>query len=403
MKRVAILGGSFNPMHIGHAEMIEEARRVLAPDELWLMPAKKPPHKAAYEYAGDEHRVNMLKAYASDFDDVFVDETELHMDGFTYTANTLKLLKDRHTDINFIFLMGADSAKNFHNWYKPEVIVENAELGLFSRNDIGKEELEELADSLKSKFGGVYHIIDFKPADISSTMIRSLAGEGKDIKGLVPEKVREYIEKAGLYSKEPETGYDKEFLISEMEKALKPSRFKHSLGVMETAKELAMIYGADPQKAEIAGILHDCAKNLGPDKLRNLCCQNNIPVSEREKTDDNVADALLHSKVGALLAKNLYNVDDKEILDAIYYHTVGRPEMPLLEKVIYLADFIEPSRTQNCKPGLDVIRKLAKTDIDRAVYYATKATVDYVTEKGRYLNPESLETLKYYSRYKGEF
>ena len=154
---------------------------------------------------------------------------------------------------------------------------------------------------------------------------------------------------------------------------------------------------------EIAGILHDCAKNLGPDKLRNLCCQNNIPVSEREKTDDNVADALLHSKVGALLAKNLYNVDDKEILDAIYYHTVGRPEMPLLEKIIYLADFIEPSRTQNCKPGLDVIRKLAKTDIDRAVYYATKATVDYVTEKGRYLNPESLETLKYYSRYKGEF
>ena len=90
MKRIAILGGSFNPMHIGHAEMIEKAREILKPDELWLMPAKKPPHKPAYEYASNTDRVEMLKAYADDFSDVFVNETELTMEGFTYTANTMQ-------------------------------------------------------------------------------------------------------------------------------------------------------------------------------------------------------------------------------------------------------------------------------------------------------------------------
>ena len=402
MKRIAILGGSFNPMHIGHAEMIEKAREILKPDELWLMPAKKPPHKPAYEYASNTDRVEMLKAYADDFSDVFVNETELTMEGFTYTANTMQLLKEGHPDTVFIFLIGADSFVNFHNWYKPEIIMQNAELGIFSRNETGTDELEMLKEKLEKELGGVYHIIDYKPSDISSTMIRELVKEGKSIEGLVPDKVRTYIENNNIYKENTRPAYEKEKLIAEMEKSLKPSRFAHSLGVMKTAVELAEIYGADKEKAEIAGILHDCAKNLDADKLRNLCDQNNIEVLPEEREDDNIAEALLHSKVGALLAKNIYEIKDQEILDAIYYHTVGRPEMSLLEKIIYVADFIEPTRTQNCKPGLDVMRELAKTDIDKAVYYATKATVDYVSFKGRYVNPCSLNTLNYYSRYKGE-
>lgn len=400
MKRVAVLGGSFNPMHVGHAAMLDAARRQLVPDELWLMPAKKPPHKPAHEYVDDADRLNMLNAYAKEFPDVYVNDTELYMEGFTYTAMTFKLLKEKYPGNSYIFLIGADSVVNFHNWFKPELIVENAELGIFARNDTGSEELEELVKKLKDSFGGVYHIIDFETVDVSSTEIREKARTGKSIKGLVPEPVRLYIEKNGIYRDGRDKTRNIDFFIAEMEKTLKPSRFTHSLGVMNTAVRLAEIYGADKKKAELAGILHDCAKNLSSEQLINLCDQNGIEVLPEERGNHNIAEALLHSKVGALLAKNLYDVEDSEVLDAIYYHTVGRPDMPLLVKIIYISDFIEPGRTQPCNPPLDEIRKMAETDIDKAVYYATKATVDYVGSKGRYVNPCSLNTLEYYSRYK---
>ena len=401
MKRVAILGGSFNPMHSGHAAMLNAARDVLKPDELWLMPAKKPPHKPSYEYVDDADRLLMLKAYAEDYEDVFVNDTELSMEGFTYTANTMQLLKEKYPDNSYIFLIGADSAANFHNWFRPDIIIGNAELGIFARNDTGISELEKIVEELKTKLGGNYHIIDFTPVDVSSTEIRELVKEGKSIEGLVPEKVRKYIVDKGLY-RTNNNEYDNAFLLKEMEKSLKPSRYSHTLGVRDTAVRLAEIYGADVKKAETAAILHDCAKNLGAEQLVNLCDQNGIEVLDDERNDHNIAEALLHSKVGALLAKNLYNIEDREILDAIYYHTVGRPEMGLLEKIVYVADFIEPGRTQNCSPGLDFLRKLADTDIDKVVYYATKATIDYITGKGRYVNSCSLKTLEYYSRYKGD-
>lgn len=397
MKKTVILGGSFNPFHNGHEAMLKAAMDELHPDECILMPAKKPPHKPSYNYVTDDDRLGMLQAYAQNHPGIIVDTTELYMDGFTYTANTLSLLAEKCPDKEFIFLIGGDSIKNFANWYKPDVIVKHASLAICAREEVDPEEIREIVNNLKLQFGGEYHILNFKEIDVSSTEIREAVEDGKDISALVPAEIAEYIVSHRLYLNHdgmPELS----FLCEEMKKSLKPSRYRHSIGVMQTAKELAEIYGCDVKKAEIAGILHDCAKYMHPDELENLCRQNNVELSKTECLDDTTRSSLLHSKAGMILARNIYNVQDEEILSSIFYHTVGKPDMTMLEKIIFVADFIEPGRTQPCKPDLSYLRELVKTDIDRTIYYICQNTVDYLVKSGRAVDDNTTKTLEFYAK-----
>ncbi len=181
-------------------------------------------------------------------------------------------------------------------------------------------------------------------------------------------------------------------LRKEMEKVLKPDRFDHTLGVAYTAANMAVVHGCDVKKALIAGMLHDCAKNLSHDEQLEICKKNKIAVTEVEIKNK----GLLHAKVGAYLAKKKYGVDDPEILDAIRYHTTGRPDMTLLDKIVFTADFIEPNR----KPleNLDVIRKEAYTDIDVCVRHILHDTLEYLKTTGKALDPMTQETYDFYNK-----
>ncbi len=412
-KSIAILGGSFNPMHNGHAAMLSAARKTLSPDELWLMPAKKPPHKPSYAYAEDADRVAMLAAFASDYPDVKVCTEELAMEGFTYTSVTMTKLAEKYPDYRFYFIIGGDSVENFGKWYHPEVIVKHCSLAICTRNSIDRTAIEKITRELKESIGGEYYILDFEPFDVSSSDLREKLLEGADVSDLIPQKILEYIKEKSLYgnttasSESPKSekcpepdDKEKEKLLSSymesMKKSLKPSRYEHSLGVMKTAAKLAEIYGADVYKAKVAGILHDCAKYLKDDELVNLCMQNNISLSESEVAGHETINALVHSKAGMILARNIYNIQDKEILDSIFYHTVGRPGMSLLEKIIFTADFIEPGRTQPCNPPLPELRKIAEEDIDYAVFLICRCTVEYLKTKGGAIDTATMKTLEYY-------
>ena len=140
-------------------------------------------------------------------------------------------------------------------------------------------------------------------------------------------------------------------LTREMEKVQEPKRFVHTQGVEYTAAALAMRYGEDVERAQVAGLLHDCAKCMGNDKLLSACEKHHIPVTDVERRNP----YLLHAKVGSYLAKKEYKVEDPEILSAILYHTTGHPNMTLLEKIIFTADYIEPGRKQ--APNLKIIRQ----------------------------------------------
>lgn len=179
-------------------------------------------------------------------------------------------------------------------------------------------------------------------------------------------------------------------LQNKMKKVLEPKRFEHTLGVAYTAANLAFRYDVDGRKALIAGLLHDSAKCLSHQKRLSVCKKNNIVISKVEEENP----VLLHAKVGAFYAREKYGVKDSEILDAILYHTTGRPDMGLLEKIIYVADFIEPHRKK--LPRLSEIRKTAYEDLDMAIYMILENSLSYLEKGSSKIDTKTIETYEFY-------
>lgn len=176
---------------------------------------------------------------------------------------------------------------------------------------------------------------------------------------------------------------------TELSKKLNHKRYIHSLAVADTAMKLANIYGGDEKKAYLAGILHDCAKCYDNEELFRHIDAYGIMVDDVCKN----SPGLLHGFVGAYELKSIYGIEDTQIYDAVYYHTIGKADMPLLTKIIYLADGIEPNRAYD---GVEEIRKTAETDINKAVVMYTDCTVKYILNNGMLLHPSAVQTRNYY-------
>lgn len=175
-----------------------------------------------------------------------------------------------------------------------------------------------------------------------------------------------------------------------MKKTQDSKRYEHTLGVAYTAAALAMRYEAPILEAQIAGLLHDCAKCLSDEKKISICEKHNISMNDIERKNP----FLLHAKVGSFLAMEEYHVADFDIINAILNHTTGRPGMSLLEKILFIADYIEPSRKQ--APNLKEIRKLAFQDLDEALLYVLRDTLEYLKSTGTDFDPMTQKTYDYY-------
>jgi len=197
------------------------------------------------------------------------------------------------------------------------------------------------------------------------------------------------IKKKGTYM-------ELESIRESIKKVLSEKRYLHVLGVEEVCVDLALIHGSDTSKASLAGLLHDCAKHLPDEELITECRKYNIPISEAEMK----APYLLHAKVGAAYARDKYGVTDEDILNAITYHTTGRPGMSKLEKIVYVADYIELNRRP--VPMLDKARELAYKDLDEAVIFISYRILEYLKSTGAFIDPLTQETYNYYVNYHKE-
>lgn len=175
-----------------------------------------------------------------------------------------------------------------------------------------------------------------------------------------------------------------------MEKTLDPKRFEHTLGVTYTAAALAMCHQVDINKAQIAGLLHDCAKCMDNEKKISICQKHNIQINEIEKKNP----FLLHAKVGSYIAMKKFNISDPDIINSILNHTTGRPGMSALEKIVYIADYIEPGRKQ--APNLTEVRQLAFQDLDKALLKILNNTLRYLEESSDAIDPMTRRTYEYY-------
>lgn len=184
--------------------------------------------------------------------------------------------------------------------------------------------------------------------------------------------------------------YDLKFLQKQMKEELNSDRYEHTLGVMYTAEALAMRYGVDMTKAAVAGLLHDCAKCIPNSQKIKMCKKYDIEISEMEEKNP----SLLHAKLGAYMAKKVYGVDDEEILSAIRWHTTGKPDMSMLDIIIYMADYIEPNRDK--APNLKEIRKLSFENIEEALYQVLESTLFYLSDRPDTIDPMTKVGYEFY-------
>ena len=185
-------------------------------------------------------------------------------------------------------------------------------------------------------------------------------------------------------------------MTEKLKTKLSSKRFEHSLGVEYTAGTMAYMYGVELEKALIAGLLHDCAKYVPNDKKISKCEKRGIAITKCEYDNPE----LLHAKLCAVYAREKYGVNDEEILSAITWHTTGHPAMSTLDKIIYIADYIEPNRT--VLPDMDIIRKEAYTDLDKCLLHILRNSVNYLGKKGSVIDPVTQETYEYYCKEFGE-
>lgn len=181
-------------------------------------------------------------------------------------------------------------------------------------------------------------------------------------------------------------------LKKDLKKEMDDSRFEHTLGVMYTCASLAMCYGYDLDKAMLAGLMHDCAKCMPNAKKLKMAEKHNLEITDLERKNP----FMLHAKLGAFLAKKKYDIEDPEILDAIRWHTTGRPEMTLLDKIVYIADYIEPKRDK--APNLSEIRQMAFQDLDRTLIKILEDTLGYLGDSSEHVDSMTKKTYDYYTR-----
>lgn len=387
IRKIGILGGTFDPIHNAHLMLGEMAYRQFGLDEVLFMPAKQPPHKMGKDISPVEARVTMVRMAIADKPYFSCSDFELGLPGKSYTAQTLTALHELHPEAQYYFILGGDSLFALDEWYEPEVILEHAVILAAVREDHDLSDMKQRIKYLTERFGGTIELLYTPKMDLSASEIRERIQNDESISGLVPGIVETYIRQYGLYYEGKKAVIR---LKERLAKELSPQRYEHTLGVADTARRLAGIYGADAKKAYLIGLLHDCAKMYSDEELLALCEEKGLEITEAEKK----APYLLHAKYGAWLAENVYLVKDKEVCAAIASHTTGKPEMNLLEKIIFVADYLEPGRTK--APHLKVLRKLVETDIELTIVCILQDTLSYLKDTGAAIDPMTEKTFRYY-------
>ncbi len=384
--RIAVYGGSFNPPHIGHAEAALSVYRELLPDIFLIIPDNIPPHKdMAAGSPTAEQRMELCRLAFRNIPGAQVSDMELRRSGRSYTADTVAQLRERYPEDQLILVMGSDMLLSFEKWYRFEYLLENCALAVVSREEGDLPELRKQAEYLRAKYGAEVTLLRQEPLPAQSSELRELLRLRKGVE-LLDDAVYSCIIKNGWYEALPELSW----LRGKAYQYLDSRRVGHVVGCESEAVRLAMHWGELPERAATAAILHDITKRLNFEEQLHLCEEYGMICSNAELAHPRI----LHAITGAGLARELFGVSEA-ISEAIRWHTTGKPDMTLLEKILYLADYIEPTRDF---PGVEGPRELAYRDIDRALALALKNTLDELKELGEEPFEATAEAYRWYSR-----
>ncbi|MDD3919750.1 MAG: nicotinate-nucleotide adenylyltransferase [Eubacteriales bacterium] len=359
IKRLGVLGGTFNPIHNGHVQMAQMALAALDLSAVLLMTAKQPPHKAVSGAVSEEHRFCMTALAAGAAKAVTACDMELKRSGKSYTIDTVRELRQMYPESELFWIVGSDMLFDLPNWYQAQSLMQEVQFICVPRLSEQGGEAQQIA-RLSREYGARIHLLEHSVQPVSSTDIRNRVFNAMPVINMLPESVLWYIYQNGLYFPE-----DVAAMQEKCRSMLKESRYLHTVGVMITAIRLAKRYGVDTKQARLAALLHDCGRS----------------------TD---ASALGHAEASARLAREQFGVTDEAVLQAVSRHTVAGTGMTALDQIIYLSDMIEPGRSY---PGVEELRALAEQSLQMAYLEGLRHTVAYVKLSGQPLHAASVAAL----------
>lgn len=392
--KIGIYGGTFDPPHLGHMGAAAQIKAHLGLDKLILVPAKQPPHKElSQNSASAQDRLAMTALMAGGIlptASAVADDCELTREGKSYTADTVEALAAQYPGDELWLVMGSDMFLSFHTWHEPQRICDLAGICGFTRTtEEGAAPLEKQADYLRRTYGAKTAVLDLpEDIDISSSDLRQLLAEGdiQTASGFLWSQVLGYIIRKSLYGVDLDLAHLPDDLLRAVSYSMMyAKRILHVQGTEREAVKLAQRWGENVGHARRAAILHDCTKYYTEQEHFALCEQYGVELDELERQ----SEKLLHAKTGAALACHIFG-EPIEVQAAIYYHTTGKGGMTLLEKILYLADYMEPNRDF---PGVERLRELAYTDLDAAVALGCEMSIAEMKEKGRKVHPNTQAAL----------
>lgn len=382
--KIGILGGTLDPVHNGHIEIALAAKQALGLDQVALMPSGDPPHKVRATDKLD--RMHMASIAVEGYAGLYASDLEIRRQGPTYTVDTLSALTVEHPEVEWTYILGADALNKLDTWREFPRIARMCAFAAVSRPGCDVDLAKLRARAISSCYQTRVDLLPLSGPPMSSTAVRKRVAEGLPIDDCVPARVSEFIRQKGLYL----CKYSEVQILERLKGMLSYHRFTHTLGVANTAQRLAPNCGVDPMRARLAGLLHDCAKSMPLDEMRDMVAKS-LPDVDAQELETR---AILHAPAGMVMARDMFGVRDPSILSAIRKHTVGDGEMSPMDALIYVCDFIEPGREPF--PGLEKARKQAEKDIYRAMCCCARLTRKHLESQGRQMHPRTQALLDHY-------
>ena len=380
MERIGVLGGSFNPVHNEHVNIAVNAVKELGLNKLIVMPTFIPPHKNTV-LAPSSDRLNMLNLAFSGLDNIEISDYEIQKGGTSYTYLTLTHLKSTF-DKELVFIFGEDLLEGFNSWRHPEKITELASVAVFGRDSYSAD-FEKHQKDFISKYNKPFIKLNYTGKSLSSTTIRVFASLGLSLDAFVPKEVENYIYQNNLYKKE-----ELSQLIEFVKGILPNKRLIHTASVISCALIKADELKLDKNDVFVAGLLHDVAKYVDYKTVKGFIKPSDMP------------DPVVHAFLGEYIARNLLGVKNEVVLDAIKYHTSGKPNMSKLGKLIFVADMVEDGRSYD---GVETLRKYYETmTLDECFIECLKEEAIHLKNKNQPIYGLTMDAYEYYVTGKGE-
>lgn len=379
--KVGIFGGTFNPPHIGHVQAANDAARQLGLDLLLVIPSGVPPHKKlSAETPAAGIRLKMTENAFGCLENAIVMDIEAKKTEPCYTIDTIVEIKHMYPDDELFLLMGTDMFLSLETWKSFKELLKIVTPAVFSRDENDVLIINEYSERLLKAYGTGVKTISNAVISISSSEIRKLLPQRGAV-GYITDTNYSYIVSSRLYNVRP----DWDWLRNKAYSMLNPNRVPHVAACETAAVELAARWNVNADDAREAAILHDITKKYDVNAHVKALSGNGVKAWEMTREEEK----LLHAISGAVLAKSIFGASD-EVVQAIRWHTTGKPDMTMLSKVLYLADYIEATRDF---PGVKELRELSFEDIDKAMIMGLEMTVCDVESRGIKPDKATLEAI----------